>query len=511
MTALLVIYHIIIWTSTFASRSHHHVLFVNSFQHHKHPGFSPHFRQYRRHHQNSNKAKKNPRSEIYKVNKRCSIPLLATRDASPHQHKDLRRLQEIEEEEVLVAHKASPVLSRRQWISKTISTCATATSAVAAIISIPKSSRAATSTLDAAQDTRTVSSGSTSLLNNNKTKGTSTTTIPSTFPKSLCDPSVSSFRHPSNNRIVHILGTAHISSASAEVAGQLVRDIQPSAVFVELDAKRVGRAIPKPTTASSSNSSSGKSLDGRDDEQTGNNDKVQQGKVVVVAPSSTTFNNPLQTPSVESGVERSTSSSSKIPFNIREKLLNKASQIVGNSIKGLYQKLESEGFSAGEEFIVAVREGLNVGSQIVLGDQDVEVTLRRLTEALSKTDMKKLLAADAEIEQNMKELLPADVAKSVNAGAGGSGEMTKEEFRYFVETIKAKENVRVLMDTLKSVAPEVYQAMVGERDVYMANGLDRLNQFDSIVAVMGVAHVDGVERTLKERGWEEVKYPKQCI
>jgi len=62
------------------------------------------------------------------------------------------------------------------------------------------------------------------------------------------------------------------------------------------------------------------------------------------------------------------------------------------------------------------------------------------------------------------------------------------------------------MANLKSVAPEVYQAMVGERDLYMANGLDRLNQFDSIVAVMGIAHVDGVEGILQERGWVEVKY-----
>jgi pheromone shutdown protein TraB len=196
---------------------------------------------------------------------------------------------------------------------------------------------------------------------------------------------------------------------------------------------------------------------------------------------------------------------SRNPFNIKEQLLNRASQVVGNTIKGLYQKLESEGFSAGEEFIVAVREGLNVGSKIILGDQDVEITLRRLTEALSKTDIKKLLAADAEIEQNMKQLIPPDVAKSVSGAS--SGEMSKEEFAYFVETIKAKENVKILMASLKSVAPEVYQAMVGERDIYMANGLDRLNQFDSIVAVMGVAHVDGVERTLKERGWEEIKYP----
>ena len=129
-----------------------------------------------------------------------------------------------------------------------------------------------------------------------------------------------------------------------------------------------------------------------------------------------------------------------------------------------------------------------------------QVTLRRLTEALTKTDIKKLLAADGEMEENMKQLMPEN-------STGASGEMSTDEFKYFVETIKAKDNVKMLMANLKSVAPEIYQAMVGERDLYMANWLDRLNQFDSIVAVMGIAHVDGVETILKERGWKEVKFP----
>ena len=104
------------------------------------------------------------------------------------------------------------------------------------------------------------------------------------------------------------------------------------------------------------------------------------------------------------------------------------------------------------------------------------------------------------MEENMKQLMPEN-------STGASGEMSTDEFKYFVETIKAKDNVKMLMANLKSVAPEIYQAMVGERDLYMANGLDRLNQFDSIVAVMGIAHVDGVETILKERGWKEVKFP----
>lgn len=282
------------------------------------------------------------------------------------------------------------------------------------------------------------------------------------------------------------------------MAGQLVRSMKPAAVFVELDAKRVGRAIPKPEPDSTDQS--------KDISAGGSTTEFPSSAVspaslssessLIIAPA------PVLGDAVQTTMQQNAQASTpaKSPFNLKEKLLNKASQAVGNSIKGLYKKLESDGFSAGEEFVVAVKEGLNIGSKIILGDQDVEVTLRRLTEALTKTDIKKLLAADGEMEENMKQLMPEN-------STGASGEMSTDEFKYFVETIKAKDNVKMLMANLKSVAPEIYQAMVGERDLYMANGLDRLNQFDSIVAVMGIAHVDGVETILKERGWKEVKFP----
>lgn len=60
----------------------------------------------------------------------------------------------------------------------------------------------------------------------------------------------------------------------------------------------------------------------------------------------------------------------------------------------------------------------------------------------------------------------------------------------------------------KNLAPEVYTAMVGERDEYMANGINQLSTMKRTVAVMGLAHVDGVERYLREAGWTAV--PTQC-
>ena len=48
------------------------------------------------------------------------------------------------------------------------------------------------------------------------------------------------------------------------------------------------------------------------------------------------------------------------------------------------------GFVSGQEFLVAFEEAKNVGANILLGDRDVQVTLRRLSEALSKSDLIKI-------------------------------------------------------------------------------------------------------------------------
>jgi hypothetical protein len=69
-----------------------------------------------------------------------------------------------------------------------------------------------------------------------------------TASSAICDPTVLTLSKGS--RVLHIVGTAHISSESADLAGRLVREVKPDAVFIELDAARLSRAfeggIPPP-------------------------------------------------------------------------------------------------------------------------------------------------------------------------------------------------------------------------------------------------------------------------
>jgi pheromone shutdown protein TraB len=69
-----------------------------------------------------------------------------------------------------------------------------------------------------------------------------------------------------------------------------------------------------------------------------------------------------------------------------------------------------------------------------------------------------------------------------------------------VEALKERSTIRQLMASLQTSLPEVYQALVAERDVYMASNLLKSGGKSS-VAVVGMAHMDGIERVLGENGF----------
>ena len=312
--------------------------------------------------------------------------------------------------------------------------------------------------------------------------------------KSVCDSTVSTWSK--NGRIIYLLGTAHISETSAELAGNLVKDVNPKGVFIELDPKRV-----------SGTGALAQKFKG--DENTPAPPK--ESKIIVPQISQVPGDGGL---TLSSSGETSGSSigllASTLPPKKKEgfnPVMQAATAAVGKQLKGLYSRLDSAGFDSGEEFVRAVKEGQKLGSDIVLGDRDVEVTLRRVTEGLAKTDLKTFLSPDSELERTLEEMVPVNAAVGNRlAGETGSDQLTdaefKEELTSFVETMKTKENVKKIMGQLQRVAPFLYEALVSERDIYMATGLNGLNELETIVAVVGIAHADGIETTLQQNGWQ---------
>ena len=338
----------------------------------------------------------------------------------------------------------------------------------------------------------------------------------------ICDPTVSCWRR--DGRTLYLLGTAHISTSSAELAGQLVRDTRPDAVFVELDLKRVG---------GTSNMAKRMQENGNQITiSTADNGPETKPTRIVLSPVgrtppalslSTTAATTTEAPVDSSTTAVATIASSAEPTadsaaisttneaQPKQKggfLQGLGAAVVGKGIRSMYSKLGAEGFNPGEEFVVAIREGQKFGAAIVLGDQDVDVTLRRMAQAFQQTDFSRLLNPDSELEQSMREMLPTSTASSRVEGIS-QDEAFRSDLTEYVETMKSKENVKRIMGILKQEAPAIYQVMVTERDAYMAAGLNTLNEFAIITAVMGLAHIDGVENNLRNEGWRPVRL--QCL
>jgi hypothetical protein len=162
----------------------------------------------------------------------------------------------------------------------------------------------------------------------------------------VCDPSVSVFKR--NGRVVYLLGTAHISSSSAQLAGRLVQDTQPKGVFVELDPKRVKGSgiLAKRVTM---------------DEENGQEVVGPISRVIVPDIQALSTSESLEQPASMDTGGTSTVAALPKPAAKPNVMVRAAGAAVGNSIKGMYKKLDSAGFNAGEEFVIAIREGQKIG------------------------------------------------------------------------------------------------------------------------------------------------------
>jgi len=260
-----------------------------------------------------------------------------------------------------------------------------------------------------------------------------------------CDPTVSVWKR--GDRIVYLLGSAHISTVSANLAGQLVRDVHPDAVFIELDLKRVG-GLKAPPALPYSNEPIGPG---------DNAAPAKRSRLLVPAISSSAVAVAVAGPTV-------TAASGALPMVEGTAITGRGDPVgygaaaIGNAVRGMYKNLDKQGFKPGQEFLLAVREGQAIGADIVLGDRDVEVTLRRLSQAVAATDLKKLMDPNNELEQSLRELMPAG-----SGGSVGMGE-SAEDLSTFVETIKTRDRVRKIMGQLKELAPALVEAMLWPRD-----------------------------------------------
>lgn len=308
-------------------------------------------------------------------------------------------------------------------------------------------------------------------------------------PSILCNPTIESYRKGSNK--IHIIGTAHVSSASATLAGEVVKEIQPTAVFIELDPQRINRAF--------------------------RNGRITRPINILYF--------------VESkGGQVTLKSATLLPQDFEKNTKGLFGKFMAfaakNPIQEMYEGLEAQGITPGEEFITAVEAGIQNNSIIVLGDRPMDITLRRLARALLfDTDPKKLVEADKVITQKMKDQVPEikEWERQMKESGQEMKELSSDEFTILVERLKTKEMTMTLMNEVKKASPALYQALVGERDVFMSRAMDTVASSLSslimvpsseeggveMISVVGLGHVEGIGRELMTMGWSKFS-PAHC-
>eukprot|EP01038_Epipyxis_sp_PR26KG_P015009 gene15009-20194_t len=277
-----------------------------------------------------------------------------------------------------------------------------------------------------------------------------------------------------------IIGTAHISEESANLVRRTIKNLKPQVVMIELDPKRVGKIagqtfeeagfdIPTATKVFYQKEISvNNAITGSNHDDTSSNNKVL---VVEKIQKKSFINNIVQS----------------FQSNIANSIQRVAGSLLGNALSQFYKSVEKLGFTAGGEFKAAVEESRNVGARILLGDRDVDITLERLATAIGNIDPEKFSSLINKLSEQEEKM--GLVMESEN----------KENLTRFVESMKQKDAVTSLMSIVQSDLPELYNALVGERDVYMANSLIE-SKGNLIVGVVGLAHLAGIERTLIKNG-----------
>ncbi len=135
----------------------------------------------------------------------------------------------------------------------------------------------------------------------------------------------------------------------------------------------------------------------------------------------------------------------------------------------IQKKIGNEmGVKPGSEMLAAIDTAKITGARVALVDRDVGITIQRFWSAMGFLEKVKLMGS----------LIPA---------ALGFGD---EEID--VETITQEDIVSQMISEFRRIAPGAANALVDERDAYIAHNLVQLSKEGRVLAVVGAGHREGI-------------------
>lgn len=242
------------------------------------------------------------------------------------------------------------------------------------------------------------------------------------------DGSLSYLRNPKNGAQVYLVGTAHVSAKSADQVREVINQVRPDKVAVELCPERAKTLMTE--------------------------NPVRKGKT---------------------------------PFQQMQDLFNLpgglGQKLIGFWLKSMYELIRNTGVEPGKEFRVAMEEAQLLNAEILYIDRNVHETVKRLRDVITVWDVLRMLKNP----NHHLETYPSFMR-----------DMENHDFETAVERLKTRETVREMMNWMEQSFPNVVKVMVHERDELMVKRL--LECEGTVVGVVGMAHMDGIERLWKEAG-----------
>ncbi len=134
------------------------------------------------------------------------------------------------------------------------------------------------------------------------------------------------------------------------------------------------------------------------------------------------------------------------------------------------------GVSPGTEMLTAYKAATSQGARVALVDQDIQVTLKRISSTLSWKE---------------KWHFVVDIAKTV---------FSKEKVEFDLSTVPPEQLIKKLMTQVKIRYPNMYRVLVVERNQVMAKNLAKLMNEEQglILAVVGAGHEKELVRLVKK-------------
>lgn len=131
----------------------------------------------------------------------------------------------------------------------------------------------------------------------------------------------------------------------------------------------------------------------------------------------------------------------------------------------------------GSEMKAAIHAAKSINAKVALIDQDIDITLKRLSKQITAREKLKFL----------KEILAALL-------------LGHHKIKIDLHKVPSKQLIITLTNKIKKDYPSIYKVLIEERDFYMAKALYKLstqNPNEKIVAVVGAGHEDGIISNLK--------------